>query len=98
MDGKHTGRFAPAYGDPVSVEGNMDLPNGFVQNQLFGINTDYTHVLLIAKTPAETEGPTNRFEESGLIDWRDNSYQIMAIRESLNVIALALQKLTKGND
>ena len=92
VDGKHTGRYKPKYGDPEIIKGNMDLPNGFVQNQFFGINPDYTNILLVAK------GPANRFDETGIIEWHGNRYQIMSIRESLNVIALALQKLTKGAD
>ena len=89
-NGHHTGNYAPAYSDPIQYRGNISAPSGFATDQLFGINTQYTHVLLMDKPDAD-------IEESGLIEWKDAIYEIKAVRPSLNVLAVALKKQTANH-
>lgn len=87
VDDKHTGRWTVQYGDPVVYHGMIDVPTGYVQNQLFGINTDYSHVLLL-------DDPDADIKEAGRIRWKNALYEIKAVRQSLNVLSVALKKLT----
>lgn len=89
-DGMHTGNMQPTYANPVQYRGNISAPSGFATDQLFGINTRYTHVLLM-------DNPDAPIAEDGLIDWKGATYEVKAVRPSLNVLAVALKKRTKNN-
>lgn len=89
-DGRHTGNYEVAYAEPVEYRGNISAPSGFATDNLFGVNTQYTHVLLLDKPDAD-------ISEDGLIDWRDVVYEVKAVRPSLNVLAVALKKRTVNN-
>lgn len=88
--GRHSGTFIPRYADPVEYRGNISPPSGYAQDQLFGLNTQYTHVLLM-------DNPNADIREDGLIDWKGATYEIRAIRPSINVLAIALKKRTANN-
>lgn len=89
-DGHHTGNMKPCYADPVLYRGNISAPSGFATDNLFGLNTQYTHVLLM-------ENPDADISENGLIDWKGAVYEVKAVRPSLNVLAVALKKRTVNN-
>ena len=84
-NGKHTGKFDLTYADPVPYSGNISTPSGQAQQTLFGIETVYSHVLLM-------DDPTADISEDGLIQWKGYEYVIKAVRPSLNVLAVAIQK------
>lgn len=84
---KHTGRYEVQYGDPVIFRGMINSPSGYVQPQLFGINKDYTHVLIL-------DDPDADIKEEGRIRWKDALYEIKAVSPSINVLSVALKKLT----
>ena len=86
-NGRHTGRYEVQYGDPVSYRGNFDMAHGDVQRQLFGINLDYTHTLLL-------DDPNADIREYGRITYKGAEYEIKGVRPTLNVLSLALKKLT----
>lgn len=86
-DGKQTFNYVPVYGDPVQYSGNISVPSGLATDNLFGVNTPYTHVLLMGDTKAD-------IKEEGLITWKGCDYDITAVRPSLNVLAVALRKRT----
>jgi hypothetical protein len=88
-DGKHTGKFEVSYSDPVYYKGNISVPSGQDQQTFFGINTVYTHVLLM-------DNPEADIREDGLIQWKGSVYEVKAIRQSDNVLAIALKKRTAG--
>lgn len=88
--GRHSGNFVPQYADPVEYRGNISAPSGYAQDQMFGVNTQYTHVLLM-------DDPNADIREDGLIDWKGATYEIKAVRPSLNVLAIALKKRTTNN-
>lgn len=90
-DGKHTGKYEVSYGNPEDYVGNISTPSGQSQQTLFGINTVYTHVLLM-------DNPDADIQEDGLIQWKGNVYEVKAVRPSLNVLAVALKKRTVGDD
>ena len=84
-DGKHTGKFELTYAEAIEYEGNISIPSGQIDQQLFGIDTRYTHILLM-------DNPDADIQESGLIQWKGSVYRIKAVRPSLNVLAVALFK------
>lgn len=90
-DGKHTGKYEVAYGEPVEYRGNISVPSGQDQQQLFGLELRYTHVLLM-------DNPDADIREDGLVRWKGNTYEIKAVRPSLNVLAVALKKRTAGDE
>lgn len=87
QDGMHTGNYEPTYGDPVQYRGNISAPSGFATDNLFGVNTQYTHVLVM-------DTPNANIAEDGLIEWNGAEYEVKAVRPSLNVLAVALKKRT----
>lgn len=82
-DGKHTGRYAPTWADPVQMRGNISLPTGFAENQMFGQDLKYTHVLIL-------NNKRDEIEETGKIMWMGAAYQIQAVRRGLNYTTAAL--------
>ena len=89
-NGKHTGEYTQVYADPVSYRGNISAPYGNVSDNLFGINTQYTHVLVM-------DDMTAPIREDGLIVWKGDTYEIKAVRPTINVLAIALRKQTKNH-
>lgn len=89
-EGMHTGNYQPAYANAVEYRGNISAPSGFVTDQLFGVDTKYTHVLLL-------DDPNADISEEGLIDWEGDTYEVRAVRPSLNVLSVALRKRTRNN-
>lgn len=89
-DGEHTGEFHPVYGEPVTYRGNISAPNGQTQQQFYGEDIRYTHTLLMHDPKAD-------IREHGLIRWRGETYDIQAVRPSLNVLSVALRRQT-GTD
>lgn len=85
----HTGNMEVIYGDPVQYRGNISPPSGFATDNLFGVNTPYTHVLLM-------DNPDAPIAEDGLVVWKGAEYEVKAVRPSINVLAVALKKRT-GN-
>lgn len=90
VDGRHTGIYVPTYATAVEYRGTISVPTGFASNQLFGIDTEYSHVLLM-------DNPSTPVTEAGLIDWRGETYEIKAVKPSLNVLSIALKKRTTNN-
>ena len=86
-NGLHTGNTKAVYDDPVQYRGDISIPSGAVSDNLFGINTQYTHVLLM-------DNPDADIREEGLIVWKGCEYDIQAVRPSMNVLAVALKKRT----
>lgn len=90
LNGMHTGNMSITYGTPVQYRGNISAPSGFATDNLFGVNTPYTHILLM-------DDPNANIAEDGLIDWKGGVYEVKAVRPSLNVLAVALKKMTANN-
>lgn len=90
VDGLHTGNTKAKYGEPVTYRGNISAPSGSTVNQLFGITTPYSHVLVMDK-------PKANIKEDGIIEYGNAKYEIKAVRPSLNVLTIALRKQTEGD-
>lgn len=88
--GMHTGDPVPQYGEPVPLEGNISIPSQLVNPTFYGEDIKYTHTLVM-------EPPETAIDEYGLILWKGDTYEIRAVRPSLNLLALALRKRTKNN-
>lgn len=88
--GKHTGEPVPTYGKPVQYEGNISVPSQLVNPTFYGEDIRYTHTLVM-------EPPETDINEYGLVVWEGDTYEIRAIRPSLNVLSLALRKRTKDH-
>lgn len=83
----HTGEFHPVYGDPVEYRGNISTPSGNTTQTFYGMDIRYSHVLVMDKPDAE-------IAETGLIRWKDETYEIRAVRPSLNSLSIAMRKQT----
>lgn len=89
-DGYHTGEPIPSYGDETEYYGNISPAGGVAQQTMFGIDTHYTHVLLMDNLKAD-------IKEDGLIIWNGEKYEVRAVRPSINVLAVALRKRTTNH-
>lgn len=88
--GLHTGDPVPQYGEPIPLEGNISTPSQLVNPTFYGEDIKYTHTLVM-------EPPETAIDEYGLIQWNGDTYDIRAVRPSLNFLALALRKRTKDH-
>lgn len=89
-EGEHTGDFNLTHGEPVPYRGNISTPSGMISQNFFGTDARYTHVLLMEDLDAG-------ISELGLIRWKKNLYEIVAVRPSLNTLSIALRKKTTNN-
>lgn len=88
-NGKHTGKFEISYGRPKEYTGNISVPSGQSQQQLFGLDTIYTHVLVM-------DDPDADIREDGKIEWKGINYMVMAVRPSINVLSVALKQMRQA--
>ena len=89
-DGEHTGEFHPEYGTPVKYRGNISSPSGNVNQTFYGMDIRYTHVLVMDQPDAD-------IQETGLVLWKNNRYEIRAVMPSINALSVALRRLTKDH-
>ena len=89
--GRHTGEPVPHYGEPIPFRGNISTPSQYVNPTFYGQDIRYTHTLLL-NLPDEFT-----VDEYGLVRYEGDTYEIRAVRESLNYLAVALRKQTKNN-
>lgn len=86
-DGEHTGEFRPEYDSAITYRGNISTPSGQTNQTFYGEDIRYTHTLVM-------DDPNCGIKENGLIYWKGNRYDIMAVRPSLNAISIALRRQT----
>lgn len=89
ITGEHTGEPVIRYGEPEPYDGNISAPSGFANQTLFGKDTRYTHVLVM-------DNPEADIKATGLIEQNGKTYEVRAVRPSLNVLAVALQEQTEN--
>lgn len=90
-DGRHTGRYETHYGGPIPCVGYIAIPTGYITATWFGIDTDYTHILLM-------DNPSYGIKEEDRIDWQGATYEVKAVRPSINFLSIAIKKLTAEPD
>lgn len=88
--GEHTGEYHPVYGEPVRYRGNISTPSGKVNQTFYGLDKRYTHTLVM-------DNPRADIRENGKILWRDSTYEVVAVRDSLNILSVALRRETDNN-
>lgn len=86
--GRHTGEPVPSYGEPIPFKGNISAPSQYVNPTFYGEDIRYTHTLIMEPK----EGLS--VDEYGLIRHNEDTYEIRAVRPSLNYLSLALRKQT----
>ena len=91
-NGDHTGDYSDKreYYDPVPYRGNISTPSGQANQTFYGMNIQYTHILVM-------DPPKDEFNEYGLVRWKGNMYEVKAVRQSLNCFSAALKQMTKDN-
>lgn len=89
--GRHTGEPVAQYGEPITFMGNISTPSQYVNATFYGDDIRYTHTLML--------DPNNSFtvEEYGLIRYKNDTYEIRAVRPSLNYLSVALRKRTMNH-
>ena len=89
-DGDHTGDPQPVYGEPVTYRGTFSTPSGQTKPTFYGRDIQYTHVLVM-------DDMTAPIREDGLIVWKGDTYEVKAVRPTINVLAVALKKRTENH-
>ena len=82
-NGHFTGDPVVLYHEPVTYWGNISVPSGQAIQSFDGLGVRYSHVLLM-------DDPTIDIKEGGLVLWNNRTYQVQAVRPSLNVLSVAL--------
>ena len=86
----HTGEFRPMYGKPVTLKRvNISTPTGHAAQMFYGKEALYTHVMLVDK-------PETEITEHGRVRWNGHTYSVTAVRQSLNMLSVALKKESEG--
>jgi len=88
--GMHTGIWKPVYDDPITYKGNISAPSGSAIQAFDGLDIRYTHVLVM-------DNPNVDIKETGYIVWKENTYDVTAVRPSLNSVSIALHQRTVNN-
>lgn len=88
--GEHTGEFHTEYGEPKTYRGNISSPSGHTNQTFYGEDIRYTHTLVMDKNAA--------LDEHGIIRWKGETYEITAVRPSLNGMSVALRRMTDGDE
>ena len=86
-NGLHTGIPKPVYGDPVTYTGNISAPSGSAVQAFDGLDIRYTHILVL-------DNPKADIRETGYVVYNGNTYDVTAVRPSLNVLSVALHQRT----
>lgn len=86
----HTGIWKPVYAEPVTYTGNISSPSGAAVQAFDGLEIRYTHVLVM-------DNPDADISETGYIVWKGKTYDVTAVRPSLNVLSVALEQRTIDN-
>ena len=87
---EHTGVYHHEYASPVECRGNISMPTGQTTWEFYGLEGRYTHTLVMDK-------PDVDIHEGGIIRWKGHTYDILAVRPSLNVVAIALRQQTEDH-
>lgn len=86
-DNQHTGEYQPQYGTAVTYRGNISIPGGQTSRTFYGLDTRYTHTLVM-------DNPDADIHEGGVVRWHGDLYDVLAVRPSLNALSAALVKQT----
>lgn len=86
-NGDHDGDPHPVYGAPVTYRGTISAPSGYTNPTFYGRDIRYTHTLIMTNMKAD-------IRESGIIRWNGNLYEVRAVSPSLNVLNIALRRMT----
>lgn len=94
-DGNETGEKNITYSDVYTVQANVSSATGNVAHEQFGLLENYDRVVLIdnTKLPISEDTIFNLDEETPTEDTVFN-YRVMRISKSLNVLAIALEKVS----
>lgn len=84
---EHTGEYQPQYGTAVEYRGNISIPSGQTNWTFYGLEDRYTHTLVMDKPNAD-------IHEGGVVIWKGNMYDVVAVRPSINALSIALRKQT----
>ena len=87
--GEHTGEMHPQYGEPEILRGNISTPNGQTNQTFYGEDIRYTHTLVMDRDAGITE--------HGIIRWQGHSYEVTAVRPSINNVSIALKRMTEDH-
>ena len=86
-DGEHTGEFHREYGEAIPYRGNISSPSGKENQTFYGEDIRYTHTLVM-------DDPNAEINEYGVIRWKGELYDVVAVRPSINFVSIALRRQT----
>ena len=86
----HTGEYEHSWGNPVTYRGNISVPSGQAAWEFYGLDTRYTHTLVMGK-------PNVDIHEGGQVRWNGALYDVIAVRRSINSLSAALKQQTENH-
>lgn len=98
-----TGETTKGYSLPVEFKENISSAKGESENEVFGVNLDYTKTisttditLPITETSKIWKETTPVIKADGTVDIDSADYSVVAIGKSLNSVLYAIKKLPKN--
>ena len=90
-DGTYTGEWTKTYASPVTLMANIAPATGNASIEPFGVDTDYTHIMVV-------EGVDAPLTEETIVLYNGQSYRVVRIAKSLNHIRYALREVQVDED
>lgn len=98
-----TGENIAGYSLPIEFKANISASKGDANQELFGINLDYTKTisttdmdLPISETSRIWLETVPRFNDDGTVDIDSADYAVAQVARSLNSVLYAVKKLQNG--
>lgn len=85
----YSGEPEAQYGGGGTYRGNLSVPSGVTNQTLYGLDAKYSHVILM-------DDPHADIREDGRITIGEEIYEVVAVRPSINVLAVAVQRITRN--
>lgn len=96
-DGLFTGDYSIAYATPVKTAMNVSAARGGAVVEMFGINTNYTRVLVTDDLNCPIDETSVLWIGATPNSAADNfNYRVVAVGKSLNSIAFAIAEVKNG--
>ena len=94
--GDRTGQYVPSYTEPTEYRANISPARGTTDLEQFGINSNYTKVIVTSDMNCPFEETTRLW--IGIDPTQSYNYVVVQRAESLNSISFAIREVTTSGD
>lgn len=91
-DGNYTGERAKTYSTPVSMKVNLSPATGNTQIEGFGVNADYSHVIVTDEMDCPIDEKALIWIGDTLAEAQQHTYMVARIARSLNNLRIAIRE------